>query len=91
MKKTAIGSYILIITLNVSGLNTPTKRQTGWVDEKMCMNALPLTTSLCSTSPKIYVFILYYEVNHGRIMACNCNYLFVWLLIVKTDKHLLLL
>ena len=28
-KKMAIGTYILIITLNVNGLNVPTKRQTG--------------------------------------------------------------
>ena len=39
----AIGSYIWIITLNVNGLNIPTKRQTGWLDENMCMDALPLT------------------------------------------------
>ena len=32
-------------------------------------------------------------LNHVPIIAWNCNYLFlfVWLLIVKTDKHLLLL
>ena len=27
IKKMAIGTYILTITLNVNGLNTPTKRQ----------------------------------------------------------------
>ena len=43
------GSYILLISLNVSGLNAPTKRQTGWVDENMCMHARPLTTALCLT------------------------------------------
>ena len=49
----AKGSYILIITLNVDGLKcTNQKTQTGWVDENMCMCALPLTTSLCLT-PKI--------------------------------------
>ena len=31
-----IGSYISVITLNVNGLNAPTKRQTGWGDENMC-------------------------------------------------------
>ena len=31
-----IGSYISVIPLNVNGLNAPTKRQTGWVDENMC-------------------------------------------------------
>ena len=30
----AIGTYISIITLNVNGLNAPTKRQTGWMDTK---------------------------------------------------------
>ena len=30
----AIGTYISIITLNVNGLNAPTKRQTGWMDKK---------------------------------------------------------
>ena len=29
IKKMAIGTYISIITLNVNGLNAPTKRQTG--------------------------------------------------------------
>ena len=29
IKKMVIRSYILIITLNVNGLNAPTKRQTG--------------------------------------------------------------
>ena len=40
----AIGSYILIITLNVNGINVPTKDidwPGGW---NMCMYALPLTT-----------------------------------------------
>ena len=30
----ATGSYLSIITLNVNGLNAPTKRQTGWMDTK---------------------------------------------------------
>ena len=29
IKKMAIGTYISVITLNVSGLNAPPKRQTG--------------------------------------------------------------
>ena len=37
IKKMVVGSYIWIITLNVSGLNAPTKRQTGWVIEDMCL------------------------------------------------------
>ena len=41
----------------------------------------------------MHVIILYCKVNYVYIMACNFKYLlvFVWLLIVKTDKHLLLL
>ena len=37
IKKTVIGSYILIITLNVNGLNAPTKRHrlAGWM--KTCV------------------------------------------------------
>ena len=30
----AMGSYLSIITLNVNGLNAPTKRQNGWMDIK---------------------------------------------------------
>ena len=44
IKKMVIGSYTLITTLKVGGLNASTKRQTGRVDENMCMYALPLTT-----------------------------------------------
>ena len=58
IKKVVTGSYILIITLNVNGLNAPTKRQTGWVDENMCMYAFPLTTLFCLT-PQMYAIILY--------------------------------
>ena len=29
-----MGSYLSIITLNVNGLNAPTKRQSGWMDAK---------------------------------------------------------
>ena len=43
---------ILIIILNVNGLNVLSKRQTGWADENMCMYALPLPTPLC-LSPQI--------------------------------------
>jgi len=47
--KMVIGSYILIITLNVSGLNAPTKRQrlAEQSDQNMFLYTLPLTTSLC--------------------------------------------
>ena len=29
-----IETYISIITLNVNGLNAPTKRQTGWIQKQ---------------------------------------------------------
>ena len=29
-----MGSYLSIITLNVNGLNVPTKTKTGWMDKK---------------------------------------------------------
>ena len=29
-----IGTYLSIITLNVNGLNAPTKRQTGWIQKQ---------------------------------------------------------
>ena len=39
IKKTVTGSCILIITLNVNGLNAPTKkyRLTGWMKTRACM------------------------------------------------------
>jgi len=88
-----IGSYIFIITLTVNGLSASTRRHrlAGQIKKNMFMYALPLTTLYLT--PKLYEIILYCLVNHVSIMACDCNYLlfFVWLLIVKTDKHLLLL
>ena len=46
VKKTVIGLYISIITLNIDGLNAPTKRHrlAGWM--KTYVYALPLITSL---------------------------------------------
>ena len=40
IKKTVTGSYILIITLNVNGLNAPTKRHRldGWMKTCACMH-----------------------------------------------------
>ena len=40
IKETVIGSYILTITLNVNGLNAPTKRHTlaGWMKLCACMH-----------------------------------------------------
>ena len=61
----------------------------GW---KHMHFTLSLITSLFLTLQIVcnYFVLL---VNHIPIMACNCNYLlfFVLLLIVKTDKHLSLL
>ena len=39
-----IGSYMLMVNLNVNGLNAPTKIQTGWADENMYMYTRSLTT-----------------------------------------------
>jgi len=46
----AIGTYIWIITSNVNGLNSPIRRQTGWMDTKirpiyMLSTRNPLQTS----------------------------------------------
>ena len=49
---------MLIITLNVNGLNTPIKRQTGWVDENLCMYALLLTTLLYLTAQIVCNYFL---------------------------------
>ena len=42
IKKMVIESYISIITLNVNGLNAPTKRHrlTGWIKICACMHFL---------------------------------------------------
>ena len=43
IKKEAIGTYISIITLNVNGLNAPTKRHTHWLNgykNKTCIYAV---------------------------------------------------
>ena len=89
----SIGSYILIITLNINGLNAPTKRHRldGWMKTCACMHFhLPYHSAWPS---RLYVVILYCYVSHVLIMACSWHFLLflVWLLIVKTDKHLLLL
>ena len=50
IKKTVIGSYISIITLNANGLNAPTKRHRlpGWMKTCTSMHFY-LPTSLCWT------------------------------------------
>ena len=68
------------------------QKDTDWLgDESMSIYALPLTTSPClAPGIKCNYFIL---LGHVPIMTCNFKHLlsFVWLLIVKTDKSLLLL
>ena len=78
-----------IVTLHINGLMHQPK-EIDWLSRckhvHVCASTYHITVL---EPPKFYVYI----VNHITIMACNCNYLlvFVWLLIVKTDKHLLLL
>ena len=61
---------MLMVNLNVNGLNAPTKIQTGWADENMYMYTRSLTTPFY-----LYVIILYCRVNHISIMACSYNYI----------------
>ena len=57
----------------------------GWEHAHICTSTYHIT--LC---PKLYAIISYCEVHYVSIMACNCDYFlfFVWLLTMKTDKHL---
>ena len=70
------------------------KTQTGWAFENMYMYALLLTILLCLTPPpKLYVIILYCQVNYVPIMVCKYNS-FIFSLVIdceKADKHPLLL
>ena len=62
IKKTTIGSYILIIILNVNGLNAPIKRHTlaGLMKTCACMHFhLPHHSAWPTPPKKLYVFILY--------------------------------
>ena len=76
--------YVSIITLNINGLNAPTKRHrlAGQVKRAFMHFHLPHHSAWPS---KLYVIILYCYINPSPIMAYNYNYLyfFVWLLIVK--------
>ena len=60
IKKMVIGSYILISTLNVNGLNAPTKRHklAGWMKTCPCMH-FHLPHRSAWLPPKFYVIILY--------------------------------
>ena len=62
IEKRVIGSYILIITLNVNVLNAPTKRHTDWVDENM--HVCTSTYHIILLDPPNCIIILYCEVNH---------------------------
>ena len=59
----------------------------------MCMYALPLTTSLYWSSPNcMQLFYIIKLIMFPLWLAIVITfYFFIWLLIVKTDKHLLLL
>ena len=61
VKKTVIGLYISIITLNIDGLNAPTKRHrlAGWMKTCACMHFHLAHHSAWLPTPKLYVIILY--------------------------------
>jgi len=59
IRKMVIESYILTITINVNGLNAPTKRHrlAGWMKTCACTHFyLPCHSALL---PKLYIIILY--------------------------------
>ena len=95
IKKMVIRSYISIITLNVNGLNAPTKRHrlAGWM--KTCMPvvnmyALPLTTSFCLTPQNcMQLFYIVRFIMFPLWLTIALCFIFAWLLIVKSYKHLL--
>ena len=83
-----------MITLNVNGLNAPTKRLTltGWMKHvHVCTSSYHIT--LLDPHTQMHKMILYCQVNHVPTMTCSGSYLlfFIWLLMLKTDKYLLLL
>ena len=59
IKKTVIGSHILIITLYVNGLNTPTKRHRLAEEMKICAYVPFRLSHRSAWSFKLYVFILF--------------------------------
>ena len=77
IEKMVIGSYILIITLNVNVLNAPTKRHilTGWMKTCACMH-FHLLHPLTDPPPKIVCNYFILLVNHAPIMNCNYNFIF---------------
>ena len=64
IKKTAIGSYVLIINLHVNELNAPTKRYRLSDRMKACMYALPLTTSLYLTTQIVHNYFIWLSSSH---------------------------
>ena len=60
IKKMVIGSYILIITFNVNGLNALTKRYrlVGWMKTCAYICALPLTRSLYLTPQVVWNYFM---------------------------------
>ena len=71
-----------------------TKQDTDWLARKnhvqVCTSTYHIT--LLKPLPKLYALILYCQANVS-IMTCEYSNLlfFLWLLIVKIDKYLLLL
>ena len=89
-----IGSYILIITLNVNGLNAPIKRHMAvWMKH---VHECTFTYHITLLNPQIVLFyivrlimLIMSPLWHATVIIFF--FFLVWLLIVKTNKHLLLL
>ena len=57
-KEALIGSYILVITLNVNGVKAPAQRQTGWRVKHLRACTSTHRLSLLDPPPPLYVIIL---------------------------------
>ena len=81
--------YFYMLYFFLIKLSYKRHRLVGWMKTCACMH---LHLRHHSTYP-LNCMQIFYSQDHVSIMACNYNYLlfFVWLLIVKTDEHLLLL
>ena len=93
IKKVVTGSYILIITLNVNGLNAPTKRHrlAGWMKTCACMLFhLPHCSAWLPRCMQLFYIVKLIMFLLWLAVVITFNF-FVWLLIVKNDKYLLLL
>ena len=80
-----IESYISIITLNINVLNAPTKRYTGyagWKHVHVCTSTYHITLLNPSNCMQLF-YIVRLIVS---IMACNCNYLFIFCLFIDNGN-----